>query len=263
MPAREILSFSPILPIVMRYMEAQGTLGDQDDIMALLELPTRLREIRLSVTTLVLDKVTTLMQQPFPQLEYLHLSTLHRLVFPSEFGGGAPHLRALRMGGFALPALPQLLLSTHNLVSLHLEEVPSVGYTLEALIVCLPAMTQLKTLHIHFHSPTSRPVLVSTDRPLPGFSVLPVLNSMEFHGASEHLESLLSGISAPRLKNFHVDFFNQLIFDTPQLSRFISHSEIQQSPTHATIHSSFTVFHSPLLNWEFHTSFRYESRASS
>ncbi|KAF8267126.1 caspase domain-containing protein [Lactarius quietus] len=242
-PAREILSFWPDLPIVMQYMEASGssplTLDDQDNVMALLEHPTRLREIQLTVTTPLLERVTTLTQQPFSQLDSLLISTMHGLVLPSEFGGGMHHLRALRTVGLALPALPQILLSTRDLVSLQLEEIPSVGYTLEALIVCLPTMTQLKTLRIHFLSPTSRPVLISTARHLPGFSILPVLHSIECHGTSEYLESLLSGISAPRLKNFYIDFFNQPSFDIPQLSRFISHSGMQQSLTHATIRSSF------------------------
>jgi hypothetical protein len=241
MPVREILSSWPVLPIVIQYEEAPSsplTPGDQDNIMALLELPTCLREVQLTVTTPLLEKMIALMLQPFSMLEYVHLSTPPGLVLPSKFGGGMSSLRALRMVGISLPALPQLLLSTHDLVSLQLEKVPSDGYTLEALIICLPTMTQLKTLHIHFLSPTSRPVLISTDQPLSGFSVLPVLNSIEFHGTVEYLESLLSGISAPLLEYFHIHFFNQLIFDTPQLSRFIRHTETQRSPTHATIQSS-------------------------
>jgi hypothetical protein len=147
-------------------------------------------------------------------------------------------LRVLRMDGIALPALPQLLLSAHGIVSLQLEKLPGFGYTLEALIICLPAMTQLKNLRVHFLSPTSRPVLINTDRPLAGLFVLPVLDIIEFHGTVEYLESLLSGISAPLLRYFHIDFVNQLIFDTPQLSRFIRRTEMQRSPTHATIQSS-------------------------
>ena len=242
MPVREILSFWPILPIVMQYAEVPGssplTLGDQDNIIALFELPTRLREVHITVTTPLLEKMATLMQQPFSVLEYLHLSTLHGLVLPSEFGSGMPHLRALCMDGFALPVLPQLLLSAHDLVTLRLDKLPSIGYTIEALINFLPAMTQLETLRVHFLSPTFRPVLRSTDRILPGLSVLPILNSIEFHGTSEYLESLLFGISAPRLEKFHINFFNQLIFDTPQLRRFIFHSTIQQSTSHATILAS-------------------------
>jgi hypothetical protein len=242
MPVKEILSSSPILPIVMRYMGAQGSsplsLGDQDNIMTLLGLPTRLREVQLIMATPLLEKITTLMQQPFPVLEYLCLSTLHGLVLPSKFGGDMPHLRTLRIVGFALPAAPQLLLSAHDLVCLQLEEVPSVGHTLETLIICLPTMTQLKTLRIHFLSPTSRPVSLPTDQPLPGLSVLPVLNLIGFRGPSEYLESLLTGISAPLLEQFFIDFFDQGVFGTSQLSRFIRRTDMQRSHSRATIHSS-------------------------
>jgi hypothetical protein len=99
-------------------------------------------------------------------------------------------------------------------------------------------MTQLKTLRIHFLSPSFRPVLIRTDRALSGFSVLPVLKFIEFRGTSEHLESLLSGISAPHLEQFLVDFFYQGSFDTPQLSRFIGRTEMQRSIAHAVIRSS-------------------------
>ncbi|KAH9074371.1 hypothetical protein EDB83DRAFT_2356601 [Lactarius deliciosus] len=242
MPVREILSSWPVLPIVMQYVREPGssplTPSDQDNIMTLLELPTRLREVQLTVTTPLLERVTILMQQPFSVLEYLHLSALPGLVLPSKFGGGMRRLRTLRMVGIALPALPQLLLSAHDLVYLQLENLPSVGYTSEALVICLPAMTQLKTLRIHFLCPTSLPILISTDRALPGYSVLPSLNFIEFHGTNEYLESLFSGISAPLLEHFHIDFFNQLIFDTPQLSRFIHRTEMQQLHTHATIRCS-------------------------
>ncbi|KAH9057177.1 hypothetical protein EDB87DRAFT_1129714 [Lactarius vividus] len=151
MPVREILRSWPDLPIVMQYVRKPGSIpltpGDQDNIMTLLELPTRLREVRLTVTTPLLENV--MMQQPFSVLEYLHLSA-PGLVLPSQFGGGMPRLRALLIVGIALPALPRLLLSAHDLVSLQLEDIPSVGYTLEALVICLPAMTQLETLRVHF-----------------------------------------------------------------------------------------------------------------
>ncbi|KAN0136711.1 hypothetical protein V8E53_005481 [Lactarius tabidus] len=178
------------------------------------------------------------MQQRFSQLESLLLTTLDGLVLPTEFGGGMPRLRSLRTVWFALPALPQLLLSSHDLVTLWLDKIPCVGYTLEALIICLPGMTQLKTLRIHFLSPSFRPVLIRTDRLLSGFSVLPVLDFIEFRGTSEHLESLLSGISAPHLEQFLIDFFDQGSFDTPHLSRFIRCTEMQRSISHAIIISS-------------------------
>jgi hypothetical protein len=43
-----------------------------------------------------------------------------------------------------------------------------------------------------------------------------------FKGASEYLEVILARIDAPQLVNLHITFFNEIIFDTPQLFQFIS-----------------------------------------
>ncbi|KAH9172773.1 CHAT domain-containing protein [Lactarius sanguifluus] len=246
-PVREILSSSLLnLPIIVRYGGFPGssllTADDEDGIIALLDHPSRICEVQLTTTAPLLEMAAAPMQQPFSVLEYLHLSTRTGpgLVLPSEFGG-TPRLRILRMVGVALPALPKFLLSAQDLVSLQLEELPSIGYTLDALRFCLPEMTRLKTLRIHFLSPSSRPALASTLQSPESHPVLHYLNYIEFHGASEYLESLLSTISAPFLKYIHMALFNQLIFHTPQfpqLSQFILRTETQRSPTHATIHCS-------------------------
>lgn len=245
-PVREILSLSVDMPIVMRYGGFPGssllTADDEDGINALLDHPTRVCEVQLTATAPLLEKMAIPAQQPFSVLEYLHLSTRTEpgLVLPSEFGG-TPRLRILRMVRVALPALPKLLLLAKDLVSLQLEEVPSIGYTLEALRICLPEMTRLKTLRIHFLSPSSHPVLTSTLQSPESHAVLRCLNYIEFHGTSEYLESLLSTMSAPFLKYLHIAFFNQLVFHTPQflqLSQFILRTETQRPPNQANIHCS-------------------------
>jgi hypothetical protein len=38
------------------------------------------------------------------------------------------------------------------------------------------------------------------------------------------LENLVACIDAPRLKNLHITYFNDIVFDTPQLTRLISHT---------------------------------------
>jgi hypothetical protein len=57
-------------------------------------------------------------------------------------------------------------------------------------------------------------------------AVLPALTSFEFRGASEYLEDLVAQIDAPRLTTFSIWFFNQLIFQVPQLFRFVSWTQI-------------------------------------
>ena len=247
-PSREILSSSLDFPVIARYGGFPEsnllTAEDEDGVITLLDHPARLFEVQLTATAPILEKLATLepTQQPFSMLEHLRLSTRTKpgLILPSEFGG-TPGLRNLWVIRIALPSLPRLMLLAPNLVSLRLEEIPDIGYTLEALLICLPGMTQLKTLRIHFLFPSSRPVLVSTLHSSERRSVLHGLHYMEFHGPSEYLEYLVSTITTPSLKHIHIAFFNQLIFhipQVPQLSQFILRTETQRSANQATIHYS-------------------------
>jgi len=56
-----------------------------------------------------------------------------------------------------------------------------------------------------------------------------------FTGDSEYLEDIVSRIDAPLLNNMDVTFFNQLVFDTPQLRHFISRAGIFKAPDCAHI----------------------------
>ena len=86
----------------------------------------------------------------------------------------------------------------------------------------LSALTSLESLYLHFLYPRPRPAL-ETRRPPPlTRSILPSLTYIFFHGASEYLEEILARIDAPQLDRLSIIFFNQIIFDTPQLFQFIS-----------------------------------------
>ena len=240
-PVRQILSSSLDFPVTARYGGFPEsnllTAEDEDGIFALFDQPARLFEVQLTATAPIIRRMATigLTQQPFSVLEYLRLSTRNgsELILPRGFGG-TPSLRTLWMVRVSLPSLPKLLSLAQNLVSFQLEEIPSIGYTMEALLICLPAMTRLKTFRIHFLFPSYRPVLLnqSPERR----SALHCLNHIDFHGTSEYLECLLATIDAPLLKSIHITFFNQLVFHIPQLSQFIRRTETQQSPNQATIY---------------------------
>jgi hypothetical protein len=47
---------------------------------------------------------------------------------------------------------------------------------------------------------------------------------LQFRGVGEYLEDLVARIDAPLLDDLAITFFHQLIFDTPQLAQFISHT---------------------------------------
>jgi len=83
-------------------------------------------------------------------------------------------------------------------------------------------LTRLNALSLKFESPRSRPNCES--RPLSQLtrSVLPSLTKLHFTGVSEYLEDLVARIDTPRLARLGINFFHQLIFDTPQLIQFIT-----------------------------------------
>ena len=139
-------------------------------------------------------------------------------------GGTAPRLRSLVLDGIPFPGLPKLLLSAPHLVVLDLG-IPRSGYfPPEAIATVLSALTSLESLCLRFQHPRPRPAL-ETRRPPPPpqtRSVLPNLTRIVFKGASEYLEVILARIDAPRIDKLDITFFNQIIFDLPQLFQFIS-----------------------------------------
>src|ERR1700679_2614780 len=63
-----------------------------------------------------------------------------------------------------------------------------------------------------------------------------------FKGASEYLEAIVARIDAPRLNELHMTFFNQIIFDTPQLFQFIS-----RRPTLRALEKGHITFNSKAI----------------
>jgi F-box-like len=239
-PVKNNLDCWPALPIVMEYPQRSTSFfylnpnSDADNIMAALQHSDRICEIQLNVTTPLLEKLTTLPQESFPALEYLELETDsdNGLILPNEFFVGPfPNLHVLHVARIAFPALQRVLPSARNLVELHLGELPSSGYiTPAALLTFLPVMPHLERLFLHFRSPISRPISGGY-RPAPqGRAVLLALKWFVFHGVSEDLECLSSGIDAPGIMYIDVTFFNQAtIFVTSQLLQFISRTQTQMS----------------------------------
>jgi hypothetical protein len=65
--------------------------------------------------------------------------------------------------------------------------------------------------------------------------VLPVLKCIEFKGVAEYLEDLLTDIDAPQLNKLSITFFNDSVFDTPQLTQFISRTPVSSALENAHI----------------------------
>jgi len=246
-PVRRALEYWPRLPIVIRYsanLEFKPPAPeDEDNVVAALEHPDRVRGIRLAVTSSLWEKVEKLMRVPFWELTSLSLWS-EKGVTPdlpnALLGGYAPRLKDLSLIGIPFPGLPTLLQSTRDLTSLRLIKVPDAGYiSPHAIATCLSALSSLQELYIEFHFP-----ILPHDRRherLPPLEhvTLPSLTRFHFRGASEYLESLVAQIDAPLLSHVNITLFNQIIFQVPHLSRFISRMEVIKSPKAAEMELSF------------------------
>lgn len=142
-PARDNLSIWPAFPIIINGFRSE------DNLIPALEHPDRVSFVLLAGTGSQLAKMATVMQEPFPVLKHLQI-VLRRgdgdvPVLPAKFlGGSAPSLQAIVLRGVSFPALPTLLLSTRDLVNLHLH--CQTGYISPgAMVAGLAALPRLRT----------------------------------------------------------------------------------------------------------------------
>jgi hypothetical protein len=236
-PVRKNLDIWPTLPLVIRY-EGYEYPTDEDDIIAALEHPSRVCDVRLHITGPQLGRIATVLQEPFPTLTHLLLwsNDSDTPVLPVEFlARSAPCLQAIILTSIPFPTLPLLLPSTVNLVTLELRHIPQTGYiSPEAMVTGLATLTRLTSLYIQFQSPASRPNRIRP--PAAIRTVLPALASLYFSGVREYLEDFVARIDAPRLDAIWIYYFNQLIdFEVPKLSRFIDHPESLKRPMRCII----------------------------
>ena len=150
------------------------------------------------------------------------------VVISKFLGGLAPRLKKIYVDGIAIPflSLRRLLLSTDNLVELSLENIPeSCYFSPDALVTILSSLDYLKKLVIHFRPPASCPSTNMEPPPPFGRSTFPSLVSLGFYGASEYVEAFVTRTHMPALTTLIIEFFNQLIFEIPQLYGFISRVE--------------------------------------
>ena len=228
-PARDTLDVWPALPLAIQYA-GDPRIGNVDNIVAVLERSNRVFQIDLpEVLGSDLENISAAMQVPFPELTHLQFASVSRLmektmpVLPDSFlGGSAPRLQKLLFHRIPFPGLPKLLLSATHLTDLSLFNIPHSGYfSPEAMITALSTLTSLQILRLMFESPRSCPDRETRRPPLQTNIVLPDLTCFWFKGVTEYLEDLVASVDAPRLYTFDITFFNDIVFDTPQLIQFI------------------------------------------
>ena len=218
-----MLTHLPPLPLVIDYQYTTTAVGalDGPGISHALQLHDRIRRVVLHIPSSSLDKLLVLMDEPFPMLEHLSISTSvegNNLMLPETFL--SPNLRHLTLSGISLPG-ELTLLSTVSLVTLTLTNIASSYFLPKQLVVHLQSFSQLEELSIGFSVPLPRPsaeveLLDMLDAPV----TLPVLRRLAFRGVSAYLESLVAQMRAPLLQQLDISLFNQVFFELPRLSDF-------------------------------------------
>ena len=236
-PIESILSSWPTFPLVVRHNGPKSKFLPNNVIIAL-HRRHRVFEIDLVLPRSLIGPIIEAIQEPLQGLERIQFAVENDTGPPMPLcegflGGSAPQLREIKLDGiaFPFPALRQVLLSTNNLVELHLANIPNDFYIPpDGLVTGLSTLVQLKRLTVGFQSPASlTPQRIK--ELLPRCTTLPSLTFLDFHGASEYLEEFISRIDSPVLCELHIGFFNDILFEVPQFCQFISRLNALVPPT--------------------------------
>jgi hypothetical protein len=242
-PVLKTLDFWPPFPLVLNY-GGSPVLGppapeDEENIVAALKQSDHVRSITLTLTSSLVEKISTI-SEPFTELEEITLLSRDnlQLTLPSAFRWGS-RLRTLHSTRITFSSFPELLLPSQGLVDLQLHEIPRIGYfSPEAFTMALSGMTQLHSLSLHFLSSPPRRNYVGFLPTLEERIVLPSLSRLKYRGTSKYLDILVSRIDAPGLKDIDITFFSQPTMDVAQLGRFIDRIEMMNSHRRADVLTS-------------------------
>jgi len=244
-PVKKMLDIWPTFPIVLYDWilddNAFLSVEDAENIFAALGHRDRLYQICLGFDSIPIFYASTAMiQESFPMLSHLYLlSRIEQAHLPPDsfLGGFAPRLQTLVLSGIPFPALPKLLLSSSDLVDIRLWNVPHSGYiSPETMVTCLSSLTSLEKFSLAFRSPQSHSGR-SSRRPSSLTRVdLPVLTHFRLEGVNEYIEDFVARINTPLLHVITISLFNQLLFDTSQLHRFVGRIETFNMLHQAEVH---------------------------
>ena len=223
--------------------------GD-DEVAAALKHSNRIHEIKLKISTSMLAESTAWVENSFAALEFLDLRSFSHepTVVPNAFlmGGSDGPPRRLRKIALANVSLPRgLLRPNRDLVTLSLKVNHYAGsLSAETLALALAETHRLETLSVYSHPlPASYPDQRSAQRSsLTNTHTrvnLCALATLNLEGPCEYLEDLVSRIDAPILEHLAASF-HRSVFDVPQLSQFISRTNLLSSlPNRTSIKFSY------------------------
>ena len=229
--AKKTLEAWPALPIIVKDYYAENLQLEHVNVLDMLKYKDRICEVNIQFVPGPLIEGIAAIKVPLPALTSLTLQSKYEsapALPDSFFGGSAQLLQELSLNGVPSPAVRNLLLSTKVLVSLRLWNIPPSGYiSPEEMVNSLSELTNLKIPFLGFRSPRPQTDTETASRhsPLLTRIVLPALTTFHFKGNGKYLDDFVAQIDAPLLDNISITLFNQLIFDTPQLSCFLGRTE--------------------------------------
>ena len=226
-PTLDSLAHLPPLPLVIEYNNMTSTRLRQDElsILAGLQEHSRVRRIFLQAPFTCLGSFLATMNNPYPILEHLSLSSTTEeeadVILPSTFR--ATNLRHLALYGMGLPSGLSLFASTTTLVTLTLTRIPAPYYFHPGhLVTQIKGLLHLEELSIGFAVPIPLPSTEVELLPAPMPRVtLPTLKRLMFRGVAVYLENLVAQINAPLLEQLTVTLFFELAFTLVALTKFI------------------------------------------
>ena len=234
-PVADMLAHSPLLPLIIMFVDEtrETTAEDEGGILLALQNRDRVRCIHLQMHIQNLQRVLLAIDDEFSMLEHMHIEPLTKedggpeMILPQTFQ--APHLRHLILSNFAILMRSPLLTTAAGLVTLSLERIyPSSAYFHpNDLLQRLSLMPQIQVLGIIlcFLVPIRETEMQLWDAQTTTHITLPNLRCFGFRGVSAYLEALLPRMTTPLLQRLQIIFFNQLTYTVPHLLQFISTKE--------------------------------------
>ena len=231
LPHRSLEGMLNIWPEIPIFLDSIDGASEEtiDDIAAALRLNHRVSGIRLeSIPRSEWETILPLMQHPFPFLTYLWIhprypnNPIDNAITRSFLGGSATCLRDLSIVGVSFPALPELLLSTTNLVHLVYITPPSGYISPQAMVIGLSALTRLESLSLVFRSSQDRPIRIT---PPHTRTLLPALTDLYFVGVPEYMEDLIAQIDARSLESMMIELLRPEVFEVSELAKFVRRAE--------------------------------------
>jgi hypothetical protein len=229
-PVIDMLTHSRPFRLIINYpnQNTEITADDEEGLLFALRYHNHVGRISLTVSNTNCNRVLAAMDGDFPELRHLRITFNIKndptSILPATFR--ASRLSSLILIGSSHPTGAPLSLTT--ITAIHLADLtirgllPSPDFHPEYLVTQLSSMPLLTTVSLGFRSPIPNRDIKKQLLNLPTTHLLlSHLTKFMFQGVSSFLEGLLDRISTPLLEKFGINFFNQLTFSLPHLSRFI------------------------------------------